>query len=75
MRVQCDGTMVDIKMLHAFTSKRSPWCFSHVLHDILEKNVNPQLVVVRRNGEDLEHMFEYTAAAAVTLMGWVAKRW
>ena len=39
-----------------------PGCFTDVLHDILEGNPDPQLVVVRPSGEDLEHLFEYTAA-------------
>ena len=60
--VQCDGTMADVKMLVAFTSQRSPGCFNDVLHDILEGNPNLQLVVVRPNGEDLQHLFEYTTA-------------
>ena len=50
MQVQCDGTMADVKMLPAFTSKRSPRCFSDVFHDILEGNPDLQLVVVRPNG-------------------------
>ena len=62
MPVQCDGTIADVKMLTAFTSKRSPGCFSDNLHDILEGNPDMQLVVVRPSGEDLEHLFEYTAA-------------
>ena len=62
MQVRCDGTMADVKMLPAFTSKRSPRCFSHVLHDILEGNPDLQLVVSPPSGEDLEHLFEYTAA-------------
>ena len=32
MQVQCDGPMVDVKMLPAFTSKRSPGRFTDVLH-------------------------------------------
>ena len=62
MQVQCDGAMADVKMLPAFTSKRTPGCFNDVLHDILEGNPDLQLVVVRPNGEDLEHMFEYAQA-------------
>ena len=38
MQVQCDGAMADVKMLPAFTAKRSPGCFSDILHDILEGN-------------------------------------
>ena len=38
MRVQCDGATADVKMLPAFTAKRSLGCFSDVLHDILEGN-------------------------------------
>ena len=62
MQVQCDGAMADIRMLPAFTSKRSPACFSDVLHDILEGNPDLQLVVVRPSGEVLEHLFEYAQA-------------
>ena len=62
MQVQCDGTMADVKMLPAFTTKRSPGCFSDVLHDILEGNLDLQLVVVRPSGKDLEHLFEYAQA-------------
>ena len=40
VQVQCDGTMADVKLLPVFTSKRSPGCFSDVLHDILEGNPN-----------------------------------
>ena len=47
MHVQCDGALADVKMLPAFTAKRSPGCFGDVLHDILEGNPNMQLVVVR----------------------------
>ena len=49
-------------LLPAFTAKRSPGCFSDVLHDILEGNPHMQLVVVRPSGEDLEHLFEYAQA-------------
>ena len=62
MQVQCDGAMADVKMLPAFTAKRSPGGFSDVLHDILEGNPNLQVVVVRPSGEDLEHPFEYAQA-------------
>ena len=58
MEVQCDGAMADVKILPAFTAKRSPGCFSDVLHDILEANLDVQLVVVWLSGEDLEHLFE-----------------
>ena len=61
MQVQCIGTMAHVKMLPVFTSKRSPAWLSDVLHDILEGNPDLQLVVVRPSGEDLEHLFEYTA--------------
>ena len=61
MQVQCDGTMADVKMQPAFTSKRSTGCFGDVLHDILEGNPHLQLVVVRPSCEDVEHLFEYTA--------------
>ena len=50
--VQCDGAMADVKMLPAFTAKRSPGCFSDVLHDILRGN--PDL--------HLEDLFEYAHA-------------
>ena len=40
IQVQCDGTMADVKLLPAFTPKRSPGCVSDVLHDILEGNPN-----------------------------------
>ena len=30
MQVQCDGAMADVKMLPAFTAKRSPGCFSYI---------------------------------------------
>ena len=63
LQVQCDGTMADVKMLPAFTSKRSPRCFSDVLHDSLEGNPDLQLVVVRPSGEGLQHLLEYTQAA------------
>ena len=36
MQVQRDGAMVAVKMLPAFTAKRSPGCSSDVLHDSLE---------------------------------------
>ena len=62
MQVQCDDAMADVKMLPAFTAKRSPACFSDVLHDILEGNVDLQLSVVRPSGEDLEHLFVYAQA-------------
>ena len=62
MQVQCGGTMADVKLLPAFTSKPSPRCLSDVLHNILEGNPDLQLVVVRPGGEDLEHLSEYTAA-------------
>ena len=62
MHVQCAGTIADVKMLPAFTSKRSLGCFTDVLRDVLEGNPDLQLVVVRPSGEDLEHQFEYTAA-------------
>ena len=62
MQEQCDGAMADVKMLPAFTAKRSPGCFSDVLHDILEGNPDLQLVVVRPSGEDLEYLFEYAQA-------------
>ena len=62
MQVQCDGAMVDFKMLPPFIAKRSPGCFSDLLHDILEGNQDLQLVVVRPSGEDLEHLFEYAQA-------------
>ena len=62
MQVQCDGAMADVKMLPAFTAKPSPGFFSDVLHDILEGSRDLQLVVVRPNGEDLEHLFEYAQA-------------
>ena len=62
MQVQCDGALADVKVLPAFTPKRSPGCFSDVLHDILEGNPDLQLVAVRPNGEDLEHLFEYGQA-------------
>ena len=61
MHVQCDGTTADVKILPVFTSKRSPECFSDV-HIILGRYPDMQLVVVRPSGEDLEHLFEYTAA-------------
>ena len=63
--MQCDGAMVDVKMLPAFTAKRSPGCFNDVLHDILERNPNLQLLVVRPSGEDLEHLLEYAQATVV----------
>ena len=62
MQVQCDGAMADVKMLPAFTAKRSPGCFSDVLNDILERHPHLQLVVVRPTGDDLEHLFEYAQA-------------
>ena len=62
MQVQCDGAMADVKMLPTFTAKRSPGCFSDVLHDILQGNPDLQLVVVRPGGEDLAHLFEYAQA-------------
>ena len=58
MQVQCDGAMADGKMLPTFTAKRSPGCFTDVLHDILEGNPDLQLVVVAK----LEHLFEYAQA-------------
>ena len=58
--MQCDGAMVDVKMLLASNAKRSPGCFSDVLPDILVGNPDLQLVVVRASGEDREHLFEYT---------------
>ena len=61
IKMQCDGTMADVGM-PAFTSKRSPRCFSDVLHDILEGNPTLQLVVIRPSGEGLEPLFEYTSA-------------
>ena len=61
MQVQCDGTMAHVKMLPMFTSKRSTGCFSDVLQDILEGNLDVQLVVVRLSGKDPEHLFVYTA--------------
>ena len=60
--MQCDGAMADVKMLPAFTAKRSPWCFIDVLHSILEGNLDLQLVVVPANGEDLDYLFEYAQA-------------
>ena len=62
MQVQCDGIVADVNMLPEFTSKRSPGCFSGVPHDVLEGNPDLHLEVVRPTGEDLEHLFEYTAA-------------
>ena len=62
MHVQCDGAMADVKMLHAFTVKRPPGCFSDVLHDILEGNPDLQVAVVPPRGEDIEHLFEYAQA-------------
>ena len=59
MQVQCDGAMADVKVLPPFTAKRSPGCLGDVLHDILERNPDLQLVVVRLSGKDLEHLFEY----------------
>ena len=64
MQVQCDGTIPDVKMPPPFTSKKSPRCFSDVLHDILEGKRELQLVVVRPSGEDLEHLLEYAQATA-----------
>ena len=60
MQVQCDGAMADVKMLPAFTTKRSPGCFSDITHDILEGNSDLQLVVVRPSGKDLAYLFEYS---------------
>ena len=59
--MQCTGTKGDVKMLPAFTSKRSPGCFSDVLQDTLEGNPHLQLVVVRPSGEDPKHLFQFTA--------------
>ena len=59
MQGQCDGAMANVKMLPPITSKRSPGCFSDVLHNIVEGNLDLQLVVVRPSGEDLLHLFEY----------------
>ena len=50
LHVQCDGTMVDVKIMPAFASKRSLGRFNDVLHDVLEGNPDLQLVVVRPNG-------------------------
>ena len=62
MHVQCNGAMADVKVVPAFTAKRSPGCFSDVLHDIFEGNLDLQLVVVRPSTKDLEHLFEYAQA-------------
>ena len=62
MQVQCDGAMADVKMLAAFTAKRSPCCFSNVLHDILEGNADQQPVEVWPGGEDAEHLFQSAQA-------------
>ena len=62
MQVQCDGAMADVQMLPAFTAKRSPGCFSNILHDILKGNLVLQLVVVRPSGKGLVHLFEYAPA-------------
>ena len=62
MQVQCDGAMADVKMLPAFTAKRSPGCFSDVLHSILKGYPTLQLVVVRASGKDLGHLFRYAQA-------------
>ena len=62
MQMQCDGAMADVKMLPAFTAKRSPGCLSDVLHDVLKGNPDLQLVVVRPGGKDVEHLFEYAQA-------------
>ena len=62
MLVQWDGAMADVKMLPPFTAKPSPGCFSNVLHNIIEGNLDLQLVVVRPSGEDLEDLFEYAQA-------------
>ena len=48
--MECDGTMADVKMLPACTSKGSPKCFSDVLHNILEGNPDLQLVVLVSGG-------------------------
>ena len=62
MQVQCDGATAVVKKLPAVTIKRSPGCFSDVLHDILEGNPDVQLVVVRPSGGDAEHLFESAQA-------------
>ena len=62
MHVQCNGAMADVKMLPSFTAKQSPRYFNDVLHDVPEGNLDQRLVVVRLNGEDLVHLFEYAQA-------------
>ena len=62
MQVQCHGAMADVKMLPAFTAKRSPWCFNDVLGDILKGSPHLQLVVVRPNGEAQEHLYHHAQA-------------
>ena len=62
MEVHCNGTMADVKMLPEFTSKRSPGSLSDSLYNNLEGNPGLQPQVVRGNGEDPEHQFEYTTA-------------
>ena len=75
MQVQWDGTIADVKTLPSFTSNQSVACFNDVLQDVLEGNVNLQVVVVRPNEEDLEHLFVRTPLRRMVVKSrWLANK-